>query len=83
MIRYSRLGALRFSHSAWIDGSSRSMPTTRRGASRCAHLWVSTASPQPTSSSDCGSACVKSSSSVRSKPAISRRTTGFVEPYLS
>ena len=80
---YSRFGARRCSHSAWMAGSSRSMPTIRRGARRCAHLWVSTPSPQPTSSSDCGAARVNSSSRVRSKPAMSRRTTGFVEPYLS
>ena len=83
MIRYSRFGAWRFSHSAWSAGSSRSIPTTRAGAIRAAHLWVSTPSPQPTSSSDCGAACANSSSSVRSKPAISRLTTGLVEPYLS
>src|SRR4051794_9626391 len=59
------------------------MPTTRRSPRRRAHFSVSTPSPQPTSSSDVGSACTKSSSSVRSKPAMRRRTTGFVEPYLS
>ena len=32
---------------------------------------------------DRGAVFVGSSSSVRSKPAIRRRTTGFVEPYLS
>ena len=74
---------MRFSHSAWIAGSSRSMPTTRPGAIASAHLCVSTPSPQPTSRIDCGAACANSSSSVRSKPAISRLTTGLVEPYLS
>src|SRR5919204_258145 len=34
--RYSRLGAWRCSHSAWIAGSSRSMPTTRRSPSALA-----------------------------------------------
>ena len=82
--RYSRFGAWRPSHSACRCGSSRSMPTTRFCGRICsAHWCVSTPSPQPTSSSDCASAFVNSSSSVPSKPAMSRRTTGFVEPYLS
>src|SRR5215207_1537857 len=84
MTRYSRFGAVRLAHSACSAGSSRSMPTTRRSSpKRCAHWCVSTPSPQPTSSSDCGSASVKSSSSVPSKRAMRRRTTGFFEPYLS
>ena len=82
MTRYSRFGAWRFSHSAWIAGSSRSIPTTRPSR-RCAHLWVSTPSPQPTSRIERGAAWPNSSASVRSKPAISRWTTGLVEPYLS
>ena len=46
--------------------------------------WVSTPSPQPMSSSERGRGALRSSSSsVRSKRAIRRRTTGLVEPYLS
>ena len=52
-------------------------------ARRCAHWCVSTPSPQPTSSKDGGSASPNSSSSVPSKAAMKRRTTGLVEPYLS
>ena len=81
--RNSRFGRARRSHSACSFGSSRSMPTIRPSPSRSAHCSVSTPSPQPTSRIDSGAARVQSSSSVRSKPAISRRTTGFDEPYLS
>ena len=59
------------------------MPTTRRSPSRSAHSTVSTPSPQPTSSTDDGAARSQSSSSVPWKPAISRLTTGFWDPYLS
>ena len=83
MILYSRFGAWRLTHSAWIAGSSRSTPTIRPSRRRCAHLCVSTPSPQPTSSTERGEAFAHSSSSVRSKPAISFLTTGFEEPYLS
>src|SRR4051794_39607917 len=83
MIRYSRLGSRRLSHSAWITASSRSIPTTRPSRRRCAHFWVSTPSPQPTSRTERGEAFAHSSSSVRSKPAISFLTTGLDDPYLS
>ena len=83
MILYSRFGAWRLAHSAWIVGSSRSMPTMRPSRRRCAHLCVSTPSPQPTSSTVRGEAFAHSSSSVRSKPAMSFLTTGFEDPYLS
>src|SRR4051794_32431579 len=81
--RYSRFGADRTAHSACSAGSSRSMPTTRPSRSRVAHFCVSTPSPQPTSSTERGDAFAHSSSSVRSKPAISFLTTGFEDPYLS
>ena len=48
-----------------------------------AHRPVSTPSPQPTSSTEPGSARSNSSSSACSNDAISLRTTGFAEPYLS
>ena len=60
--RYSRLGAVRAAQPAWIDSSSRSIPTTRRSPSRSAHRCTSTPSPQPTSSSERGSARSNSSS---------------------
>ena len=55
----------------------------RPSPSRSAHSAVSTPSPQPTSRTDFGSAFAQSSSRVEWKPAISRLTTGFDEPYLS
>ena len=74
MTRYSRFGAWRFSHSAWMRGSSRSMPTTRRRARRCAHWCVEHAlAAADVEQRLRGGACANSSSSVRSKPAISRR----------
>ncbi len=81
--RNPRLGRFRVCHSPASLGSSRSRPTTRPSPRRAAHCAVSTPSPQPMSRIDRAAASVNSSSRLRSKPAISRRTTGFVEPYLS
>ncbi len=75
--------AARVAHSASSLGSSRSIPTTRPIAE----------APRPVLGEHALAAAdvehrlrrgrANSSSSVRSKPAISRRTTGLVEPYLS
>ena len=71
------------SHSACSCGSSRSMPTTRPSM-RCGPL-VRSARPRRSRRRAATPArpCTNSSSSVPSKPAMSRVTTGFVEPYLS
>ena len=74
----------RVAHSAWSFGSARSIPT-HAACPRAAPPTGGSARPRrsrrraPTPARP----AVNSSSSVRSKPAISRRTTGFVEPYLS
>ena len=81
--RYSRFGARRVSHSAASLGSSRSIPTMRPSPSFSAHSWVSTPSPQPTSSTEVGAASVHNASRSAWKRSIRRRTTGLVEPYLS
>ena len=83
MTTYCRHGCWRPFQASCSCGSSRSSPTMRSMPGVCAHWWVSTPSPQPTSSSVVGAAWAYSSSSVPSKRAISRLTTGLVEPYLS
>ena len=56
----------------------------RRSSRRSAHSWVSTPSPQPTSSTDRGRRRARRARRACAwKPAIRRRTTGLVEPYLS
>ena len=47
-------GPAGLAHPAWMDSSSRSIPTTRPWPSRCAHWCTRTPSPQPTSSSERG-----------------------------
>ena len=83
--RNSRFGrAARAAHSAASLGSSRSMPTTRPDR-RAAAPTARSARPRRSRRRAPSPAppAANSSSSVRSKPAISRRTTGLVEPYLS
>src|SRR5947207_2611372 len=70
-------------HSGSRGTDTSRCPPPRPSRRRCAHLCVSTPSPHPTSSTERGEAFAHSSSSVRSKPAISFLTTGLLEPYLS
>ena len=83
--RYSRLGAWRSAQPAWIDSSSRSMPTTRPSPSRCAQRCdehaLAAADVQQRARARRGS---NSSSSVALEAAPSGGARpGCVEPYLS
>ena len=68
--RYSRFGAWRSAQPAWIDSSSRSIPTTRRcSPRRCAHGARARPRHSRRRAASWGRPARSSSSSVRSKAA--------------